>query len=512
MGLAMLYRSSKSGKAQTTRPASFIERYGLWTAEQKRRAAEIKRRIQAEKIRLIRVVWSDTHGHARTKEVTVPAFLSALTNGYNINVATTTLDASGARTFSSFTPGGGMGLEEMTGSPNLTIVPDPMTFRVLPWAPGIGWILCDEYFNTGIPFHFSPRQLLRRQLARLKDQKKGLAVGLEVEWYLLRVADDRLGEENIGIPGTRGKPIRTLPAEPGYSYHSESNFDLMQPVLSALAEHFEAIDLPLRSIENEWGPGQVECTFAPRPALEAADNLVLFRSATRQICRRMGYFATFMARPAIKGYYSSGWHLHQSLTDASGKNLFMPAKKGDPLSPLGLHYLGGLLHHAQAATPFTTPTINGYRRFRPNSLAPDRATWAYDHRGVMMRVLGAPGDPSTRIENRAGEPSANPYLYMAAQIIAGLDGVASKRDPGPQELNPYASQYPLLPNNLDDALTALESSELYRAQFGDVFLDYFLKLKRNELGRYARWREDHGRQAPADEPSDWEQNEYFDFF
>lgn len=508
----MLYRSSKSGKAQMTRPASFIERYGLWTSEQKRRAAEIKRRIQAEKIRLIRVVWSDTHGHARTKEVTVPAFLSALTNGYNINVATTTLDASGARTFSSFTPGGGMGLEEMTGSPNLTIVPDPMTFRVLPWAPGIGWILCDEYFNTGIPFHFSPRQLLRRQLARLKDQKKGLVVGLEVEWYLLRVADDRLAEENIGIPGTRGKPIRTLPAEPGYSYHSESNFDLMQPVLTALAEHFEAIDLPLRSIENEWGPGQVECTFAPRPALEAADNLVLFRSATRQICRRMGYFATFMARPAIKGYYSSGWHLHQSVTDANGKNLFMPAKKGDPLSPLGLQYLGGLLHHAQAATPFTTPTINGYRRFRPNSLAPDRATWAYDHRGVMMRVLGAPGDPATRIENRAGEPSANPYLYMAAQIIAGLDGVAGKRDPGPQELNPYASQYPLLPNNLEDALTALESSELYRAQFGDVFLDYFLKLKRNELGRYARWREDHGRQAPADEPSDWEQNEYFDFF
>lgn len=508
----MLYRSSKSGHSRTTKPAPFIERFGLWTAEQKRGAAEIKRRIEKDKLRLIRAVWSDTHGHARTKELTVPAFLSALSNGYNINVATTTLDASGARTFSSFTPGGGMGLEEMTGSPNLTIVPDPATFRTLPWAPGVGWILCDEYFNTGIPFHFSPRQLLKKQLARLKDQKKGLVVGLEVEWYLLRVADDRLTEENIGIPGTRGKPIRTIPAEPGYSYHSESNFDLMQPVLSALAEHFETIGLPLRSIENEWGPGQIECTFAPRAALEAADNLVLFRSATRQICRRMGYFATFMARPALQGYYSSGWHLHQSVTDSTGKNLFMPAKTGEPLSPLGLHYLGGLLEHAQAATSFTTPTINGYRRFRPNSLAPDRATWAYDHRGVMMRVLGAPGDPATRIENRGGEPSANPYLYMAAQIVAGLDGVASKRDPGPQELNPYASQYPLLPGSLKDALIALEGSDLFRAQFGEVFLDYFLKIKRNELGRYARWREDHGRQAPADEPSDWEQNEYFDFF
>ena len=144
--------------------APFIERHGLWTSEQKRRAKEIAKRVQKEKLRLIRVVWADPHGHARAKEVTVPAFLSALASGYNINVATTTLDASGARTFSSFTRGGGMGLDEMTGSPNLVIVPDPTTFRVLPWAPGIGWILCDEYFITGIPFHFSPRQLLRKQL------------------------------------------------------------------------------------------------------------------------------------------------------------------------------------------------------------------------------------------------------------------------------------------------------------------------------------------------------------
>ena len=149
--------------------------------------------------------------------------------------------------------------------------------------------------------------------------------------------------------GFKGKPVRTIPVETGYSYHSESNFDIMQPVLSALAEHFEAIDLPLRSIENEWGPGQLECTFAPHDALTTADNLILFRSATRQITRRMGYLATFMARPAIAGFCASGWHLHQSLADASGKkNLFTPDRKGDPLSPLGMHYLAGLLAHAQA--------------------------------------------------------------------------------------------------------------------------------------------------------------------
>jgi len=496
-----------------TKPVPFIEKFGLWTAEQQQRAGELKALAEKHKLRLIRLVWSDTHGHARTKELTIPAFLSALTGGYNINVATTTLDASGARTFASFTPGGGMGLVEMTGSPNLTIVPDPNTFRVLPWAPGIGWILCDEYFNTGTPFHFSPRQLLKKQLARLKEQSYGLTVGLEVEWYLLRVADDRLTPENINAIGLKGKPIATIPVETGYSYHSESNFDIMQPVLTALAEHFEAIDLPLRSIENEWGPGQVECTFAPRDALTTADNLILFRSATRQICRRMGYLASFMARPAIAGFCASGWHLHQSLTDLSGNtNLFMPARDGEPLSALGEHYLAGLLQHAAATTPFTTPTINGYRRYRANSLAPDRATWAYDHRGVMARVLGAPHDPATRIENRIGEPSANPYLYIAAQIIAGLDGIEQKRDPGPQELNPYNSEFPLLPKSLPDALAALESSALFRAQLGETFMHYFTAFKRTELGRFENWKREHGADLPSDEPTQWEQNEYFDYF
>src|SRR5258708_2963033 len=138
------------------------------------------------------------------------------------------------RPFPSFTGGGGMGLAEMTGSPNLTIVPDPATFRVLPWAPGVGWVLCDEYFNSGVPFHFSPRHLLRKQLRRLADKGMGLVVGLEVEWYLLRVAQDALTEDNIGAPGVRGSPIGTCAPEPGSSYHSQSHLDQSQGVLHAL--------------------------------------------------------------------------------------------------------------------------------------------------------------------------------------------------------------------------------------------------------------------------------------
>src|SRR5262249_2290437 len=202
--------------------------------------------------------------------------------------------------------------------------------------------------------------------------------------------------------------------------------------LSALADAYAKLGLPLRSVENEWGPGQVECTFAASDALSAADNVLLFRTATRQVCRRIGHFATFMCRPGIKGGYSSGWHLHQSMIDrANGRNLFTPERDGEVLSPLGRMFVAGLLEHAAACSAFTTPTINGYRRFRPNSLAPDRATWCYDHRGVMIRALGGVGDPATRVENRVGEPAANPYLFIASQIVAGLDGVAPQRRPRP---------------------------------------------------------------------------------
>src|SRR5262249_6757145 len=139
----------------------FIEKHALWSDEQKRLVDDIRRRLDAGKIRHVTLARGDGHGYSRAKPLTSPAFLSALTAGHNIGVATTTLDSAGARVFSSFTRGGGMGLPEMTGSPNLTIVPDPATFRTLPWAPGVAWILCDEYFNDRLPFPFLPLPLLR---------------------------------------------------------------------------------------------------------------------------------------------------------------------------------------------------------------------------------------------------------------------------------------------------------------------------------------------------------------
>ena len=493
--------------------SGFIARHGLWSDEQARIAGEIPKRVEAGGLHLIRLAWADSHGMARAKSVAPAAFAQALRDGYNINVATWTLDGAGGRVFQSFTKGGGMGLDEMTGSPNLTIVPDPATFRLLPWAPGVGWVMCDEYFPDGTPFHFSSRHLLRRQIALLAERGYSHIVGLEAEWYLARLVQDRLLPHNVGVPGTRGRPVETAPAEPGYTYHSETNLDIMQPVLSELAHAYAGLGLSLRSIENEWGPGQVECTFEASGAMRAADDYLLFRTATRQVCRRAGYFATFMSRPGIAGHYSSGWHLHQSLRDrASGENLFPADREGGPLSGIGKAFLGGLLEHARPATVFATPTVNGFRRFRPNSLAPDRVSWGFDHRGALMRVLGGPGDPATRIENRAGEPAANPYLFIASQIIAGLDGIERGLDPGPADHTPYEAERPPLPHDLGQALEALETSALFGKHMGDLFIGYYVKLKRAELTRFEQYCREHGIDGTAGDVTEWEQNEYYDFF
>ena len=497
------------------RPSSegFIARHGLWDAERAEAASEALRRAEAEGLRLIRLAWVDSHGAVRAKAVTVPAFAKALEDGYNINVATSTLDASGGRVFASFTRGGGMGLDEMTGSPNLVLVPDPATFRALPWAPGVGWVLGDAYFRTGAPFPFATRRLLQTQRARLEARGWRMLVGIEVEWYLRRIDDDRYTDAETAHQGRRGRPLPTSGVEPGFSYHSETNLDIMQPVFDALFEAFDGLGLKLRSLENEFGPGQVECTFEADDAGRAADDMALFRTATRQVCRRLGYAASFICRPAFPGHFASGWHLHQSLADAAtGGNLFVPRGGGQALSPLGRSAMAGLIEHAGAASAFVTPTINGYRRFRANSLAPDRAGWGVDQRGAMIRVIGGAGDPATRLENRAGEPAANPYLYIASQIAAGLDGIDRGLAAPAEDHDPYGADRAMLPADLGAALAALDGSALFRRDFGDAFVDYFLALKRAELDRFRQYGIDRGGHREINQVTEWEQNEYFDFF
>src|SRR5262249_4424075 len=153
---------------------------------------------------------------------------------------------------------------------------------------------------------------------------------------------------------------------------TEQRYDEIDPILEALRVNIVGLGLPLRSLEVEFGPSQVEFTFRTGSGLESADAMVLFRSAVKQVAARHGYHATFMCRPHLPNVMSSGWHLHQSLRDRkTGRNAFADAAQ--PLSAVGMHYMAGLLAHARAATAFSTPTLNGYKRYRPFSLAPDRA-------------------------------------------------------------------------------------------------------------------------------------------
>ena len=482
---------------------SFVARHGLWTNEQRKAAAAVDKAITAHKLEVVRFSFADQHGVLRGKTIMADQAAGMMRSGVTMTTTLLAKDTAHRSVFPVFTAGGGFGLPEMEGGADFIMVADPATFRVLPWADKTGWILCDIYFTNGKPVPFSTRQLARNALARLADAGFDYLAGLEVEFHLFKLDDPRLAPGDATWPPQ--PPHVSLLAQ-GYQYLTETRFDQIDPALELFRRNIVALGLPLRSLEVELGPGQCEFTFRPERGLASADNMVLFRSAMKQVARRHGYFVSFMCRPALANLLSCGWHLHQSLVARKGKaNAFVSSGK-DVLSPTGRHYLAGLIAHARAAAAFATPTINGYKRYRAYSLAPTRAIWGRDNRGVMVRVMGRPGDPATRLENRLGEPAANPYLYMASQIYAGLDGMARKLDPGSSADAPYETASEPLPNNLAEALAALRDDACFRDGFGAGFVDYYARIKDAEI---ARFRSDGDAGADV---TQWEQREYFDLF
>ncbi len=476
---------------------TFAEQHGLWSADQTRLAKEASVRIKAEGLESIRLSFPDQHGLLRGKTLMADAIADKLGDGCALTTTLLLKDSSHRTVYPVWQSGGGLGRTELTGAADFIIVPDPATFKVLPWAHKTGWLLCDAYFPDGKPVSFATRQILRKLIDDLLGRGRQLIAGLEAEFHIFRVIQDKLKLSEAGNPGA--VPEVELLAQ-GYQYLTETRYDELEPILERLRATLAALDLPLRSMEVEFGPSQVEFTFGTQDALATADAMVLFRSAVKQICQRESLLATFMCRPALENVFSSGWHLHQSLVDSeSGMNLF--ASDGSAcLSDTGLHFMGGLLDNAAAASVFTTPTINGYKRYRPHTLAPDRISWGIDNRGSMIRVCGTPGQASSHIENRAGEPAANPYLYIASQLIAGRDGMAKTLDPGPPCDLPYSAEAPGLPASLMEAVAALDKSALYRDALGDDFVDYICTIKRAEISRF------------LSEVTDWEQREYFQAF
>ena len=489
---------SMQHQLNTKSSPSFVDRHELWNAEQEKAARDIIEQMDSRKLDVVRFSFPDQHGILRGKTLTSPEIASALRCGVTIPTSIITKDTAHRSVFPVFAAGGGFDMPEMQGASDMLMVADPLTFRVLPWAPNAGWVLCDTYFPDGTPVPFTTRHLLRRALQKLDEAGFDLVTGLEVEFHVFRLLDPHLGLADTGQPG-RPPDVELLSR--GYQYLTETRFDQVEPVIELLRRQLATLGLPIRSLEVEYGPSQFEFTLSPTTGITAADSMVLFRSAVKQICRRNGYHATFMCRPRVAGAASSGWHLHQSLTRKSdGCNAFAGEGCGAVLSPLGQRYLAGLLVHATAATALSTPTINGYKRYRPYELAPDRVSWGHDNRGALIRVIeGATGE-ATRLENRVGEPAANPYLYLASQIHSGLDGVNRKLEPGPPCTTPYELDAVPLPKTLSEALAALRRDECLCTGLGTRFVDYYCRVKEAEIARFNM------------EVTEWEQREYFELF
>lgn len=467
----------------------------------------VLRRVRDEGIEQVRVVWADLHGSYRSKTLVCDADAAALRSAFDDGVgmvATLLLKDSADRTaLPVFDADAMRALPGFGGAGNLLMRPDPQRFVVLPWAPKTAWLMAEPHGADGTPVDADPRRVLQRALGRLADAGLGLRCGLELEFHIHRIVDAG------GDPDAAAWPAEAPTVEllhPGFALLSDAAADACEAPLAIVRQTALGLGLPLRSLEIEFGPSQFEAVFAPTDALQAADQMLMFRNGVRQALRRAGYHASFACRPPFAQAVASGWHLHQSLCDAEGRPVMACATPAaDPraarhvLSPRGAHWLAGLQAHAAAMAALCVPTVAGYGRFHGSVMAPAAAVWGFDHRGAMLRVLGGPGSASTRIENRLPEPMANPYLAIASQVAAGLDGLQRRLDPGPGITERAVADRPPLPADLAQALRALAGDAVMQAMLGDSLAAVHATVRQQELTRHAE----------AEDQRQWLRREHF---
>ena len=440
-------------------------------------------------IETVRIAWCDLHGQIRSKSL--PAHL--VQGDLNIGLVGTlmlkdTSDRTAFKVFDSVALKDQMSAGSQFANAsnlNLTIPSDHPRLHPLPWSPKEAWLFAEPSFGDGSPALWDTRRTLQTAIASLQSSGYQLRCGLEIEFHIYKIEDETqaLDPEIAAWPSL---PPRVSLLHPGYQLLSDAYTDRCHAAMAIIRQTALGLGLPLTSLEIEFGPSQFEAVFDVQDAIAAADSMVLFTNGVRQALRRAGYHATFMCRPPFPSIMSSGWHLHQSLVNvATGESI-------KPSSNVGQHYLAGLIQHGRAMAAFAAPSVTSYARYQPNALAPQTVSWGLDSRAAMLRVL------PNRIENRVGEPMANPYLYIASQIYAGLHGLQAKLDV-PCANDPAAKS---LPASLSEALDELDTNEAYRAGFGKDFITYYTHIKRFEIARY----------EAAKDKLDWVRREYFNRF
>ena len=475
--------------------AGFATQHGIHDEAGRQRIAEIIRRVEADGIRTIRVGFADQHGVIRGKSFAADQIGTLFEDGMTAPSSLLLKDLA-HRTVLPVWANETTGLSGMAGIGDILLIPDPDRFHILPWLDSTAWIQANIYHKDGTASPLDTRGIARRADAALAAAGLSFHAGLEIEAHVYRLADRPLTPSDIGQPGT--SPDVTV-LNRGYQLLTEHYADALEPVLTLIQDTCGSLGIPIRSLEVEFGPSQIEFTCGARAGIGAADDMVLLRSALRQALAREGYHISFMCRPAISGSFASGWHLHQSVADRDGANLFMPADDRG-MTETASRWIAGLLHHAPAMSLFAVPTITGYKRYRAHSLAPERISWSHDGRGALIRALCRVGDTASRIENRGGEPAANPYLYLASQMFAGLDGVEAGREPPAAATDAYDESLPRLPSTLDMALALARDDEFVTARFGATFMSCYSAIKHAELDSFAA------------HVSDWEHRAYFAAF
>jgi glutamine synthetase len=387
--------------------------------------------------------------------------------------------------------------------PDMIAMPDPATLTILPWRPNVARLACDVTVE-GEEWPYCPRTILRHALARAAEEGYELKVGAELEYFLLRRAQDG----SLAL----ADPLDTL-EQPCYDMRALTrNLDFVSEVANAVTE----LGWDNYATDHEDANGQFEQNFDYADALTTCDRAIFFRYMVESLAQQRGLIATFMPKP-FANLTGNGCHFHVSLWK-DGVNVFHRDPAEDPrglgLSQLGYNFVGGLKAHAKAYIAVTAPTVNSYKRLvvgAPTSgatWAPAYISYGYNNRTQMLRIPG-PG----RIEDRTVDGSCNPYLAATAMLIAGLDGVRRGLDPGePNSSNLYtldpagraAQGIETLPANLLDATRELERCEVLRSGLGKTrggdYVDYFIEVKRRE------W------QAAHEQITQWELDRYLQLY
>ena len=421
----------------------------------------------------VRVHFTDLIGISRNKVVPLSMLDEVAEDGINFCISAFCVDHSG-----EVIEGTGLGAE--VDFRDAQVVPDLSTLTVVPWEKNTAVAIGDVHFD-GKPLPASPRELLKRAVEEVDKRGYRAVAGHELEFFLLRQGADG-GYEQYA-------------KQPGLVYTLSPSVDT-EGVLREMEDAVRAMGLPYVGSNQEYFGSQWEINLRYDDALKAADDAHLFKLAVKEIAAKHGLVATFMGKP-VQELGTSGYHLHLSLWDESGGNAFDGPDAPNGLSELCRRFIAGQLEHARGMTAIMAPTINAYKRFLAQAFGPWNVTWGHDNRTVYARIPRERGK-ATRIENRAGDGTANAYLAAAAALYAGIDGLDRRLDPGPPVtgVSYELEDRPLMPFSLGEALDALEADAHLREALGEQFVQAFVAMKRSEAARF------------ASAVTDWELREY----